>query len=69
MNRAEYDAVYLDIEEQLFPHGLPKWITEDGRQRAHARIDSIVQKIIREGRSGSRWQSAGRSGPILTRSE
>jgi hypothetical protein len=43
-----YEAVYEDIAKQLFPHGLPGWIRDDGRCRVHAQIDSITIRALRD---------------------
>ena len=47
-----YEDVYQDIARQLFPHGLPGWVNEDGRRRAHSQIAEITRRAMREvGRS------------------
>lgn len=48
MDPVRYEDVYQDIAKQLFPHGLPKWITEEGQRRADRQITEIVLRCMRD---------------------
>ena len=48
MDPMVFEEVYNDIAKQLFPHGLPEWITEDGRHRAHSQISEITRRCMRD---------------------
>jgi hypothetical protein len=48
LDQALYEETYRDITKQLFPHGLPQWITEDGRRRAHSQIAEITLRSMRD---------------------
>ena len=61
MDSVCYEEVYNDIEKQLFPHGLPGWITEDGRRRAHTQIAEIAMREV--GRLDDNPQVEARKAP------
>jgi hypothetical protein len=48
VDSVRYQDIYQDIEKQLFPHGLPRWITEEGQRRADRQITEIVLRCMRD---------------------
>jgi hypothetical protein len=48
LDQALYKEIYCDIAKQLFPHGLPPWITDAGRGRAHSQIAEIALRSMRD---------------------